>query len=124
MEQKKVAYLELGTNAAVILLALAIVGTLALNHYERTRLPGLSPGLKKGHTLKSIPGTDHGASPRTVLIALNTKCFYCEESIPFYDDLMGAQKSSGSSTRVLAVFPNTAEEVGARAERHPRAGRV
>jgi hypothetical protein len=45
VERKKVAYLELGTNAAVILLALAIVSTLALNYYERTRLPGLSPGL-------------------------------------------------------------------------------
>jgi hypothetical protein len=49
VEQKKAGYLETGTNIAVILLAVTIISVLALNYYERRRLPDLYPGLKNGN---------------------------------------------------------------------------
>ena len=61
--------------------------------------------------LAPIPKLDYGNSKQTLLIALNTNCSYCRESLPFYRKLVLANGLANESLRVVAVFPNKAEEV-------------
>lgn len=111
VERKKSSYLETLTNVAVILVAVTVISTLVLNYYELRRAPNMQTGLQRGSVLAQLPNTDYQASPQTLLIALDTKCSYCQDGIPFYNSLLAAQKSSASSTRIIAIFPNSKKEV-------------
>ena len=42
---------------------------------------------------------------------MNTRCGYCNESIPFYKQLVEAQQSSDQNVRLVAVLPNSEVEV-------------
>jgi hypothetical protein len=75
------------------------------------RTPRLKAGFEKGQHLAPIPGISYGKAPRTLLIALNTNCGFCTESVPFYNRLAEAQRVGNSLIRIVAVFPNSEKEV-------------
>lgn len=103
--------LELLTNLAVLIVALAIIATLVVNFYEHKRTPTLQSGLARGQILPALGNLDYGASPETLIIALDARCTYCRESIPFYNKIIQANINQRSTTRIFAVFPNQKEEV-------------
>jgi hypothetical protein len=107
------SYLETATNIAVILGALAVSGVFLLNYLRpnEQRTPRLRAGFQKGHQLPPIPGVSYNEAPQTLLIALNTSCAFCTESVPFYNQLAEAQLKSKSSIRIMTVFPNAEKEV-------------
>jgi hypothetical protein len=112
MENNKLRnYLEVGTNVAVLLVAMTILSTFALSFIQRKPTPVVSKGIEKGQHLPAIPGISYDGSPRTLLIAMNTKCSYCTASIPFYNQLAGLQQSDNNPLHIVAAFPNTADEV-------------
>jgi hypothetical protein len=41
---------------------------------------------------------------------MSTQCIYCSESIPFYQQIIAAQRAN-VSLRTAAIFPNTTDEV-------------
>jgi hypothetical protein len=73
--------------------------------------PQVRSGLQKGKKLAHAPKITHQDSSRTLLIALNSKCGYCKESIPFYRQIAEAQQQS-KTTRVLAVATEVGSAVG------------
>lgn len=101
----------MATNVAVLLVALAVLSTFAWNYFGRSPTPQLQAGFQKGQTFAQVPGVSYGSSPRTLLIAMSTRCHYCAESLPFYKQLVEAQRTSGRETHVVAVFPNQEPEV-------------
>lgn len=104
MNQLKVRnYLEMATNVAILLVAALVIGTyaasyIAKRHYRQPE------GLQKGKTIQRIPGQDYANASQTLLIALNPQCGYCNESIPFYREIIKARGTSKQSSRIIAVF--------------------
>lgn len=103
--------LEIATNIAVLLVAIAALSTLAIIVFLKPATPNLRPGLEKGKVFAQVPKVDYGSREQTLLIFLNTNCSYCLESIPFYRKLSDAQPQGSKSLRIVALFPNKAEEV-------------
>ena len=85
--------IEVVANVIVILLAIAI-GSV----YLKDRLA-------------SLDGWDWGAHDRTVVLVLRKGCHFCEDSAPFYQRLVTKQQQDGSSTGIVAVFPDAADAV-------------
>jgi hypothetical protein len=102
--------LEISTNVAVLLVAVAALTSFAISHFLNPNTPNLRSGLEKGMRFESVPGVDYHAGKRTLLIALNTNCSYCRESLPFYRKLIFANRQS-NNLRIIAVFPNPADEI-------------
>ena len=112
MNQTKLkSHLEVATNVAVLLVALAILSTLAWTYFGRSPAPQLQAGFQKGQTFAQVPGVTYDSSSQTLLIAMSTRCHYCTESLPFYKQLATAQRTSGRATHIVAVFPDQEAEV-------------
>ena len=102
------AKLEAIANVAVILLALA-VGYVVLGRYvAANRAPRT---IAAGDLLPSIPSIDWNQHQHTLVLALNTGCHFCEQSVLFYQRLAGTQAPGGRDLAIVAVFPNDAEMV-------------
>lgn len=100
--------LEAIANVAVILVALA-VGYVVLGRYVAAyRAPR---AVAAGDRLEAIPNLDWSQHRHTLVLALNTGCHFCEQSVPFYQRLADTRESSGGELEIVAVFPNDAEMV-------------
>jgi thiol-disulfide isomerase/thioredoxin len=100
--------LEAVANVAVIVVALAI-GYAALGRYVAAYRTTRS--IPAGDRLAEIPGLDWDTHRRTLVLALNTGCHYCQASVPFYQKLAQAQGPHADEVQLVAVFPNKAEAV-------------
>jgi thioredoxin-related protein len=94
-------------NVAVILVALA-VGYVVLARYvtEYRARP-----VTAGDRLAAIPSLDWSQHRHTLVLALNTGCHFCEQSVPFYQKLAEAQEPVRNDLGIVAVFPNDPEPV-------------
>lgn len=110
-QAKLKSYLEVVTNIAVLLVALAVLGTFAWNYFRRSPTPQLRAGFQMGQSFAQVPGVSYESSPQTLLIAMSTRCHYCTKSLPFYKQLIEAQRTNSQATHVVAVFPNPEAEV-------------
>ena len=100
--------LEAIANVAVILVALA-VGCVVLGRYAAAyRAPR---SVAAGDRLAAIPNLDWNQHRHTLVLALNTGCHFCEQSVPFYQRLADMQMTGGNDLGIVAVFPNDAEMV-------------
>lgn len=108
--------LEVVTTIAVLLAAGTLAGTFLFKP-ARTSTARIEPGLRRGLTLEPLQEVNYGDSPQTLLIALDTRCGYCAASIPFYNRLEDAGRGDGGATRIVAVFPDAADEVRQFADR-------
>ena len=111
VQEKWESRLEVATNVAVLLAAVVVLATFARSYFAEHPKPQLEVGIQKGQAFAPVPGIDYGSSPRTLLIAMSTKCHYCAESLPFYKQLAEAQQADGKAARIVAVFPNADVEV-------------
>ena len=105
------ATLEVSTNIAVLLVAVSVLSLLAIFFFVGPRKPELTPGLEKGRVLGNLTNIDYRGSERTLLIALSTTCAYCRESLPLYRRILDAENNARKPLRVIALFPNSADEV-------------
>ena len=100
--------LEAIANVMVILVALA-AGYVVLGRYVAAyRAP---QPVAAGDHLAAIPNLDWSQHRHTLVLALNTGCHFCEQSVPFYQRLAGVQAPRGGDLEIVAVFPNDAELV-------------
>jgi thioredoxin-related protein len=115
MEPQRVKrLLELATNIAVLLVAIGISAYFLTRYYHRRNVPEaseLTKGLEKGETLPAIKGLTYADSPRTLLIVMNIHCGYCAESVQFYNRIVEAQTNTKTAIRILALLPNSEDEV-------------
>lgn len=100
--------LEVVANLTVIVVALA-VGCVGLTRYiESSRAPR---AVAAGDHLAKLPGLDWSQHRRTLLLVLNTGCYFCQDSVPFYQKLAQAQRLDRDTLEMVAVFPNEADAV-------------
>lgn len=101
------AKLEAIANVVVIVVALA-VGYVVLGRYvsEYRQRP-----VAAGDRLATIPNLDWKQHRRTLVLALNTGCHFCEQSVPFYQSLAERQGDGEIDLDLVAVFPNNPVQV-------------
>src|SRR6185295_6194387 len=104
-------YLEIVTNTAVLVVAIALLAALISARFESRVKPTFDRGLHSGQVVPTLPGIDYRAADRTLLISLNTNCGYCQKSLPFYKRLVEEQQKSTHNIAVVAVFPNSESDV-------------
>lgn len=109
--------LEIATNIAVLFVAVAVLSVFAWSYFSRPRMPKLNSGLQRGVALSQIANLDYNSSPRTLLVAMSTRCHSCKESTPFYNRLVDRLRED-SATRLVAIFPEHSEEVAKYAEQN------
>ena len=100
--------LEAIANVTVIAVALA-VGYVLLK--EKVAGPRLPQSTAAGDRLVALPGLDWSRHRRTLVLALNSGCHYCQDSVPFYQRLAQAAKPNGDDLEIVTVFPNDEEAV-------------
>ena len=110
-ESKVKTYLEIATNIAVLAVSTLVLGLFAWSYLAQKTAPQIQDGLQKGKALPRLSGVDYSNSPRTLIMALSTRCGYCKESLPFYKQLVVAEHENNKTTRLLAMFPDTKDAV-------------
>jgi len=107
--------LEVLTNVAVIITAVVLYSVLVRKYLtsksepprasatsqSTPRIPSRKTRPEVGSKL-SLDGIDWTKSERTVLLALSTKCGFCTESAPFYQQI---EQQKPSKVRLVAVLP-------------------
>jgi len=109
MAMQMKARIEAIANVAVIVVALAM-GYVVLGRYVAAYWTPRS--VADGDRLATIPNLDWKQHRHTLVLALNTGCHYCEQSVPFYQRLADTQPQDGNDLGIVAVFPNDAGMVG------------
>lgn len=101
------AKLEAIANVAVVVVALA-VGYVVLGRYvsEYRARP-----VAAGDRLATISNLDWKQHRHTLVLALNTGCHFCEQSVPFYQSLAERQEDGEIDLDLVAVFPNDPAQV-------------
>ncbi len=102
------AKLEAIANVTVIVVALA-VGYVVLS--GKVAGHRMARSIAAGDRLAPIPGIDWSGHRRTLVLALNSGCHYCQDSVPFYQKLAQAARPDGDNLEIVAVFPNGPEAV-------------
>ena len=98
--------IETIANIAVILVAILVASVFIKNNFIRT--PPVRRQELIGQTIK-LDGVDAHASRVTVLLALSSKCRFCDESSAFYQKLTALSRESGSRFQTVGVFREPVE---------------
>ena len=106
--------IEIVTNLAVIFAAIVFSATIVHEYWFQK--PGLALGAV-ARTENSLKGTQlqlegvrwNGVN-KTLVMALSTACHYCQDSIPFYQQVSQSSAVKTGHVAIVTVFPQTKEE--------------
>jgi len=104
-------YLEIGTNIAIVVVAVAVLGTVIRNYLSNRKPAPYPNALKRGSVMADVKGAELNKYPRTLILALSTQCRYCTQSVPFYKRLLQANAQVGGQINIIALFPESREQV-------------
>jgi thioredoxin-related protein len=103
--------LEIVTNVAVVLVAIILLCFISWNYFDRQTIPIIKNGLQKGKTVDEFKQFNLKNSNQTLIIAINSNCNFCIESVPFYSQLLSKQQDKHDiNTQIIAIFPNSESE--------------
>ena len=97
--------LEVVTSITVIAGVLLLSGFVvyrSLNHpAESAQVP---PAV--GAALPALPGYNWGQHSKTLLLVIRKGCHFCEDSLPFYRELLQAERNGDSKVFLISVLPD------------------
>lgn len=97
--------LEVVTNIMVIAGVLVFGGVLYWLYTNHAKSLPEAPAV--GTVLPALPGYSWDGHSQSLLLALRKGCHFCEDSMPFYRELLKTEKSGGSKARLVAVLPDS-----------------
>jgi thiol-disulfide isomerase/thioredoxin len=102
--------IELAANVLIVVVALLIIGVIVQRYFfssptAANQMPRQQPTVGRKVNLEKV---DFSANPKTVVLALQTTCGYCNESAPFYKRMLA--EASGKNIKFIAVFPTPVED--------------
>jgi thiol-disulfide isomerase/thioredoxin len=115
MDQQKIrkirATLEVVTNLAVLAVCITI-GVVLLRGRTATSQTAqaaqtINQGIAKGDMFPNVGAVKYDQASETLVLALNTRCHFCKESLPFYRKLVAQNRGA----QIVALFPNPDTEV-------------
>src|ERR1051326_4717827 len=93
--------LERVTNGLVIVVCCVSLFMLIESRFKQTaREKAMTPPDPVGR-LVTLAGVDWHAAPITVLLQLSSTCHYCNDSMPFYQQLAAIRKGQFSQTALI-----------------------
>jgi hypothetical protein len=97
-----------GATSLAVLAVCVLILVQAVRSKERTLAPqpdasAASARLAPGDQLQPIAGVDLTKSQRTLVMAIQSSCHFCTESMTFYREL---SRQKGASTRLVVVAPD------------------
>ena len=104
-------YLEVSTNIAVLVVAAALLSALISARLAMPAKPAFERGLHKGQMMPNFHSVNYGPAARTLLLSLNARCEFCQESLPFYRRLIEEERKAPGKFSLVAVFSNREAEV-------------
>lgn len=99
--------IELTANILIIVVALLLVVFIGQRYFfaKSDKQAKVTPTIGKPINL---PNQDWSAQPKTIVLALQTTCRFCNESTPFYKRLVESVRDK--NIKIVAVFPQSVEE--------------
>lgn len=100
--------LEFTANVLIVVVAVLLIGVFAQRYlfYSAPVKPErVQPTIGKKLNLAD---TNFSEKPKTVVLALQSTCRFCNDSAPFYKKMLEATK--GKNIQFVAVFPTEVEE--------------
>lgn len=99
--------IEILANVAIVVVAVTLTVVIYQNHY-RPQIHSSQPEIELGASipLKNVNWT---ASDFTLVLALSTRCHFCTESAPFYQELV-SRISGSQKIHMTAIFPQSTSE--------------
>lgn len=109
IKEKSRSKLDTLANVAIILVAIVALVVLVPRAYEVIH-PHPSPfearAAKPGEQLAALKAMVPAGADRALVIAVSPLCHFCNESLPFYKQLVERRNQSGSAVKVIAAVPN------------------
>ncbi len=104
--------LEVVTNIAVLGLCITLAVVLVRGRHTPQQVQGSTEShLAKGDVFPAIETVNYEKAEHTLVLALNTQCKFCRESLPFYRRLLSTQGHSDRSNQITVIFPNADSDV-------------
>ena len=106
--------IELVANILIIVVALLLGGTLAQKYFfaAPSAASGKPPRLEpKIGSAMNVPDVNWSQQPKTLVLALQSSCHFCNDSAPFYKRVIESVKDK--NVKLVAVFPTAIEESAA-----------
>lgn len=103
METQK-SKLDTAANIAIILVCIIAAGILIRNNFFPPR-PAGPPEAAKGETFAELRGVVPAGSNTALVMALSPTCHFCNDSMPFYKQLLDKRNESKSPVKVIAAVP-------------------
>lgn len=101
--------LETGTHIALIGVCCLAAGILIEQRFFPPKEDEPSPVRELVGREVKLPGADWQAAPLSVLLQLSSTCHFCNESMPFYRQLMAARQAVGVKVPIIVA---SADAVG------------
>ena len=106
--QKK-STLDTIANLAIIVVCVVALSVLVNNFiypiFPQRRPPGAPPEVKKGEQFDQLKAVVPAGTDRALVVALSPTCHFCNESMPFYKQLIDQRNQKSSPVKVIAAVP-------------------
>lgn len=99
---------ELAANVLIVVVAFLLIGVIAQRYLFKSapaQPERVQPTIGKKVNLDNV---DFSEKRKTVVLALQTTCHFCNESAPFYKKLI--EEAKGKNIKFVAVFPTKVED--------------
>jgi len=106
MEKSK---LDTAANVAIIVVCIIAAAILIRNNFFPPRPPGAPAEAQKGESLPELRKAIPAGTQRALFLAVSPTCHFCNDSLPFYKQLMDRRNQAGSAVKVIAAVPADAE---------------
>jgi len=104
MHAEKHSRVELATNVSIMIAMVCLTVVLVKNYIIQPRSQSEDvKGINVGDVLK-VDGIDWSKGGRTLVLALNKDCHFCNDSAPFYQRL--GQLEGKRTSRLVALMPH------------------
>ena len=99
-------YLDTITTILVVVLVLGIGVIYLHGRFYQKQLDPPGSTVAKDLRLADALKLEYKTHSRTLILALDKDCVYCERSAEFYKQLLDVQASSAGNTQLIAALPN------------------
>jgi thioredoxin-related protein len=101
----KKSTLDTVANIAIILVCAIAAVVLVRNQFFPKQQPGMPSGVEKGEQFDQLKAVVPAGSSRALVVAVQPGCHYCNDSIPFYKNLIEQRNQKNSAVKFIAVVP-------------------
>jgi thioredoxin-related protein len=105
METNKKSALDTAANIAIIVVCIIAAAVLIQRNFFPSRPPGAPPEAAKGETFAALRDVVPAGTQKALVVALSPTCHFCNDSMPFYKQLVEKRNQSNSPVKVIAAVP-------------------